>query len=184
MEMKDRIHITHRGFMMHPPNNETSKAFFGIFSLENDPMARPEKLQELQYWDAKNAYEQELPSPGCYVYVEERTDGEITDSCRFFFCSDPSRKPGLSYTIEKAKRGYGKTAQMITIRWKGPGERIHRSYIWLRDEKGEKYPFITKTIGKKDSTEEQYIFILPDGVSAEGFSLEFDPLLKEKYKIV
>ena len=82
----------------------------------------------------------------------------------------------------KSEESHGSNAHIITLEWAGPGEAIHRSYIYMLDRQGRKYPFITKTIGSAGSSKEQFVTILPDNDVIENYRLGFDRLLLQKYE--
>ena len=179
MALSERVQISPNGFKLWPSEENDRTAYFGIFTLKDDPAAVPE-LREAVYWDLKNSFENGPLPQDCFVYIEERKNGQVVEVHRFYH---GGRKASLSWEIAPARRAYGKTAHMITLQWNGRSEAIHRAYIFLTDRQGNRYPFITKTIGTPGEMEDKYIFILPDGETADGYKLGFDPLLLQKYNI-
>ena len=181
MALSDRVKVTSgsNSFKLFPVNENDREAYYGFFSLKDDPAQPPQELIKALYWDPKNCYENNFPPQPCFVYIEERKGGQVVEQFRFY---RGPKNASLAWKIEP-KRRYGRNAHMITLQWNGNGEAIHRSYIFLQDARGNKYPFITKTIGAPGMPEDQYIFILPEGEAPDGYKLGFDPLLLQKYNI-
>lgn len=179
MGLLDRVQTSEQGFKLWPAEEEGRKAYFGIFHLKDDPGAVPE-LRETEYWDLKNSFEQEVEQPGSFIYLEERVGEEVLESCRFYWAGGKPKQV-LNWYFQYKKK-YGSNAHIITLEWAGPGEAIHRSYIYMLDRQGRKYPFITKTIGSAGSSKEQFVTILPDNDVIENYRLGFDRLLLQKYE--
>ncbi len=180
MDLISRIHVTDKGFKLMPPEEEGREAFYGLFTLKDDPNVVP-GLSGVAYWDLKNGFEQEIRKPESFVYLEERVGGKVVETSRFFY-SKNKRKGSLAYNIEK-KRKYGPDAFLITITWNSAPEPIHRTYVSLMDTRKNKFPFITDVIGKDGSGEDQYVFHAPDGDAPEDYRLVFSDLLRQKYVI-
>ncbi len=180
MDLLSRIHVTDRGFKLMPPEAGDRKAYYGLFTLKDDPNAVP-SLSGVQYWDLKNGFEEDIKKPESFVYVEERVGDQVVDTCRFYYAKN-KRKGSLTYKIEK-KRKYGSDAFLITITWNSPAEAIHRTYVSLMDNKKNKYPFITNLIGQDLSGEDQFVFHAPEGDTEDDYRLVFSDLLKQKYVI-
>lgn len=185
IELKDRVVINDGLF--HVLAGETDcELFYGCTFLKDEIDAVP-SMEPIQYWDSMSAIEIKPKSPGCFLHLEERRNGEVVDNCKLFI---PAAKKGgiLRIIMDKPFR-YGKNACRITICWENcPAEAINREYIWLEDIDGKKYQFLVNHIepleSKKSELKDQYIFTIPDGKHLSDYHVSFDPILKEKYKVI
>ena len=79
---------------------------------------------------------------------------------------------------------------MITLEWLSHTyDSIHKSHIWLKNKKtGQKFAFLKETIGPLEPNgsvlKDQYIILLPEGVSVNDLAIEGDELLRQKYLFV
>ena len=178
MALNERVQPSPNGFKLWQAEGAERKAYYGIFALKDDPNEVPE-LKEALYWDLKNAFENQVGQKDTFVYIEEREGGKVVETYRFYY---GQKKAGISWSMEKKKK-YGKSAYMITLHWNNQGEAIHRAYIFMLDRHGNRYPFITKTLGGPGVTEDQYISMLPEGESPDGYKIGFHPLLMQKYHV-
>lgn len=185
----DRIIRNPKSFKVLPGPDGKYDLYYGYFTLKDDPEAEPD-LQSLPYWELPEAYEKQVDKD-CYIYVVEKHDGEIIDSCRFFFkCSN--RKPSLSWSISKMGmlRRFEPGAHEIVIRWNSSGgEAIRSEYIYLypKNRPQERYQFLSDYVKpiETDGNDavDRYVFFPGDGQKAEDFRIGFDNLILEKYNV-
>lgn len=179
MALKDRIFKSQTGFRLLP-DTEKREAFFGYFTLKDAPDVVPE-LTPMKYFDMREGgNEVVVGKPNAYVYIQEKANGEIVEEHRFFFSAN-GKKTAFEWTIEPNGK-YGKNAHIITLRWGGNGEQVHRTHIWLMKTNKNKYPFIINCLGGPGKTEEQYVTVLPEGDEKEDYRIGFSDLFMEKYQ--
>lgn len=122
-----------------------------------------------------------------YVLIAEKdSDGRIVDKYYFYYPGN-GRKDELWIKMEK-KRKFGKNAYAITIRWaQYYAEDINSQYIYLKDNRGRKYYFLSERISavspESKNPKDCFIFELPEGENIHDYSVDVEPLLKEKYDI-
>lgn len=183
--LKDRIKITGTGFRVFWDGESQRRVYYGEFTLK-DGEEDEVSMTETAYWDPVRAAEVILDKNQCFIAVTEKEDDKVVEEYRFFF-SNRNNKPELAITM-KPKRAYGKNAYMITVEWvECKAEPINSRYIYLTDAGKEKYGFLKKWIeplepdGKR--LLDRYVFALPQGEKIENYSVEVDPLVRQKYRI-
>lgn len=185
--LKDRVKITSSGFLVYPDTEteEQKTVCYGEFSLEDRPDQLPE-LKKTEYWYADTACSTRIEKNGCFIVVAEKSGDRVVDTYRFYFPQNALRS--TLYVTTEENRKFGKNAYVITIEWPEDTEPepINAQYIYLADKKGNRYYFLTDVIRPlKDSGKQydQYIYTVPDNLSAKDFFVEADPLIRGKYNI-
>lgn len=177
--LRDRIIKSANGFKVVPDNSdEECGVFFGTYGFRDSSDYIPD-IKEMKYWDPYEGYEQQIDYE-CLVYVEEKKDGVVKETCRFYI----GRKRGQISTQITAARKYGEGAYKITVTWPGR-EPFNSDYIFLynRRKPNEKYYFLSETVRPLDdkSSKDEYIFYLTGGENADQYEVGYEPLLLEKY---
>ena len=201
-KLQNRIQYAmgNEGIAIYPDQNAGGKyeVFFGTFRLSypesalQDPFNDHPELHNVnmrmlptKYWDARQQVTTRIQQSHTFVLVVETCDGKIVDSCRLYY-PENTEKYDLKITTESKPR-YGKNAYMITVEWPEDcePEEIGTQYIYLIDNNGVKYPFLTDVIRAKDGRRQiaQFVYEVPDGRSPGEFRVEADPLLGQKYEI-
>ena len=184
--LTDRILKSNKGFSVIKDGATAGdrKVYFGTYALKDEPWIIPE-IREMNYWKPMdNSSEITFQEKDCFVYVVEKNGDETIEETRFYWTT-AERKPGLEIVTNPASRKYGDQAFEIVVTWTGgPGEAINNEYMFVKSQRGEKYSFLRKTIGRAGVTEERYIYIVPEGLSPDAYSISFLPQLQEKYNII
>lgn len=185
--LQQRITYQEKGFQLYADENDTGRtAWYTTFALKD---ARIEKAQtkKIGYWTPLNSVVVEIPNR-TFVCIWEIRDGEEVEEYSFYF-TNGNVKPQLGWRIDRAKP-YGENAWMITLEWLSHTyDSIHKSHIWLKNKKtGKKFAFLKETIGPLEPNgsvlKDQYIILLPEGVSVNDLAIEGDELLRQKYLFV
>ena len=183
--LADRIQKSNKGFSVIKDGDSASKriVYYGTYTLKEEPWVIPE-LEEMSYWKPMDNSSEIILEKPCFVYVAEKNGDETVEDFRFYWTT-AERKPGLEIVTNPASKKYGEQAFEIIVTWTGgPGEAINNEYIFLQSQKGEKYSFLRKTVGRAGVTEERYIYIVPEGHDPDAYFISYLPQLKEKYNII
>lgn len=181
--LADRIQKSNKGFSVIKDGGGTKKVYYGTYTLKEEPWVIPE-VEEMNYWKPMDNSSEIMLEKDCFVYVAEKDGDEAVEESRFYW-SAAEKKPGLEIVTNPASRKYGEQAFEIVVTWTGgPGEPINNEYIYLQSQKGEKYSFLRKTVGRVGVTEERYIYIVPEGQNPDDYFVSYLPQLKEKYSII
>lgn len=181
--LKNRVAVTDSGFMLKMLTNEDRKAFYYRIELADLPdMER--RLIPAHYFTPMSADDNKLDMPGCYEVIEQQ-DGRTVDKYDFYYAGG-EQIPELHITTQPDKK-YGEDACRITIEWDEEGsETINGRYIWLEDQYGMKYEFLTDEFipsEKKHRWVDEYIYCLPDD-SNVVLSVHVDELLQQRYQVI
>lgn len=190
--LKDRIKLTQNGFSVIRDSASDRKALFGFYGLDKDPETVPDDLREIKYWDPLDATEKEIPEETPCVYVVEKEEDRVVEEARIIK-TRPGQKPVLQIRVEPNKKydprkERGKKAYMITVAWPdSPGEKINSGYIFLAGPGGEQFPFLKDVIAPlsgHSQPEDQYVYILSEGMDPRGYHVEILPILRDRYQIM
>lgn len=179
--LRERITKSVNGFKVRPGHergDDNHSIHFGTYTFRDSSDFIPE-TRKMKYWYPNEANEQ-IVDRECLVYLEEKKDGIVIDTCRFYI---GRRKGRISSSIVPVKR-YGRGAYKITVSWPDR-EPFNSDYIFLynRQKPNEKYYFLSETVRPLDerSNKDEYIFFLTGGENAELYEVGYEPLLLEKY---
>ncbi len=185
MSLKDRVQMTENGFKIFPDASLQRTLYFGEFSLkmgaEEDAV-----LSQIEYWEPIKNREIIPSRPKTFVEIAEKEGDIIVERHKFFFAGRGGKNE-LIISRKRVKK-YGKRAYMVTIEWKDcPSEPINSDYIYLTNDKNEKFYFLTEFIEAQepDSNKllDKYIYTVPEGEDENSFYVEVDPLVKNKYSV-
>lgn len=191
MKLQERCTVDGDTFWVQEDRENPGKTLyykeFGVSQALDDC----DGMRQISYWTGTyggNANTVQLKrGKATYVKVAERdAANRITEEYCFYYPGN-ARKDELWIKMEK-DRAFGKNAYMIKIRWaEYRAEDICSQYIYLKDDKGNKYYFLSDKISalRADSKtpEDCFIFELPEEDSIQDYSVYVEPLLKEKYDI-
>lgn len=194
--LKDRVAMDTEGFTVDIERGQERELYYGRYSYEDAPDYIPEKLEEGKYWQSlditnKNplyGYGEEADkAEKPLLYIEERQLGRIVEEYRK--CLDSSGREKIDVYFTKPPRGFSRSACMVSFVWdRWSGVRINAGYFFLKDRTGEKYPFLRRLIypqeNSKGGWEDRYIFEVQEGFTPNDYTVEIDPLIEERYKIV
>lgn len=195
--LKDRVTMSSESFTVNTEPGQERELYYGRYSYEDAPDYVPEKLEKGKYWQSmKKTNENPLYGYGeeankadkPLLYIEERQSGKIVEEDRRK-CFDSSEREKIDVYFEKPPRGFSRSACMISFVWeRWSGVRINAGYFFLKDRTGERYPFLRKLIypqeNNKGGLEDRFIFEVQEGFTPDDYTVEIDPLIKERYKIV
>lgn len=184
--LKERIRMTSDGFQILKEADSDRQASYGVYTLAQDPETVPESMTPISYWDPLNAPEAKINGSYACVYVKEETAGKVVDEYRFIWVRG-DKKLQMSIDVSE-NRKYGNNAYMITITWDdSDGEKINHKYIFLKSRKtGDEFYFLNRCIQPLDDSkgvEDKYVFIVPEGDSAEEYTVDVLPELLTRYDI-
>lgn len=187
--LKERVSISANGFQVKKESADSKKqAYYNVFTLQDQEIVK-NCQNPIQYWNAYDATNPYQVKEGLFVCVWEQDENGDTEEYSFCY-TDGKAQPRIFWNIEPAPKYEVMNPHMITIEWKdNKFEKINRKHIWLKDKKsGRRYNFLQENLYPLDPGDsvkkDQYIIMLPDGISVEQLVIEADDLLRQKYILV
>jgi len=181
-KLKNRVVVTETGFLLKMLTSAGRTASYCRIELA-DPPGMERKMIPAHYFTPMSADDNRLDRPGCYEVIEQE-DGKVADRYDFYF-SGGEQVPALTISTQPDKK-FGEDANRITIEWDEDGaETINGRYIWLEDQDGMKYEFLTDEFipaEKKHKWVDEYIYCLSDD-SNVVLSVRVDDLLQQRYQV-
>lgn len=191
MKLESRCKVDGNKFYVQEDGADSGKNVYYKEFAVTDAADNYEGLRQMNYLTGvfradESAIELKKERATFVLIAEKDQEGNITEKFRFYY-PGTAGKDELWIKVAKNKK-FGKNAYAITIRWaQYKAEDINSQYIYLKDNRGRRYYFLTEMISavapESKTPEDCFIFELPEGDSIQNYSVDVDPLLKEKYDI-